>query len=239
MTKHRGFNTGTGTKGSFVRMIFTVTSTLLIVADDYGYSPAYDTGILEAAGAGAIDAAGAMVTREADPAPLLATGIEVGLHLELDRAPLDEQLGRFERRFGRQPAYLDGHHHCHADRGRRALSVARLGARLSIPVRSVSPRHRRLLRCLGAPTPDRLIGRLGETEPALPDEIRDWLEHGSAPQGVTEWMVHPGRTDPQRGSSYDRGRAADLELLLELGDRERWANRGIQRGGPAEALAGR
>ena len=214
------------------------TARLLIVADDYGYARSYDRGILEAAAAGTIDAAGAMVTREPDPGRLLATGVEIGLHLELERAPLEQQLELFETAFGGPPAYLDGHHHCHAERGRRALSVARLGARRKIAVRSVDARHRRLLRCLGAPTADRLVGRLGEDEPPLPGAIEGWLERGEAPGGATEWMVHPGIPDSGRASSYDHGRAEDLALLLKLGDRERWRLRGIERGGPAEVLVG-
>jgi predicted glycoside hydrolase/deacetylase ChbG (UPF0249 family) len=211
---------------------------LLIVADDYGYAPAYDAGIIEAARAGGIDGAGAMVTRAPDPAALLATGIEVGLHLELERASLEEQLASFQALFGRPPAYLDGHHHCHAEAGRRALSVARLGARLGIPVRSVNPRHRRLLRCLGAPTADRLVGRLGQEEPPLPELLERWLATGEGPEGVTEWMVHPGVPDAATGSGYDSGRGEDLALLLELGDRKRWNRRGIARGAPGEVLGG-
>src|SRR5687768_9586395 len=104
-----------------------------------------------------------MVTREADPAPLLATRIEVGLHLELEEMPgapagtamgpverraalaaLRGQLDRFEEVFERPPAYLDGHHHCHAREG-FAPDVARIAAARNMPVRSVSARHRRLL----------------------------------------------------------------------------------------------
>lgn len=211
---------------------------LLIVADDYGYAPAYDAGIVEAARAGALDGAGAMVTRAPDPGALLATGIEVGLHLELGRASLEDQLARFRTLFGRPPAYLDGHHHCHAEAGRRALSVARLGARLRIPVRSVSARHRRLLRCLGAPTADRLVGRLSQDAPPVPEPLERWLATGEGPEGVTEWMVHPGVPDAATGSGYDRGRGEDLALLLELGDRESWRRRGIARGAPGAVLGG-
>ena len=207
---------------------------LLIVADDYGYAPAYDTGIVEAAAAGAVDAVGAMVLREPDPGPLLETGVEVGLHLELDRAPLEQQLELFERSFGHPPAYLDGHRHGHAIPGKTALAVARLGAQRRLPVRSVSPRHRRLLRCLGAPTADRLLGRLEESEPAMPAELARWLGAGEAPPGVTEWMVHPGNPDATSGSAYDRGRGEDLALLLELGDRRRWRARGVARAAPGE-----
>jgi predicted glycoside hydrolase/deacetylase ChbG (UPF0249 family) len=198
--------------------------TLIIVADDYGYAPSYDEGILQAARAGAVDAVSAMVLRDPEAEPLLATGVEVGLHLEpLSAAPLARQLERFTQLFGRPPSHLDGHHNCHAARGRTALSVARLGRRLGARVRSVSPRHRRLLRRLGVRTPDRLVGRLTEDESAMPEEIARWLE-GSPPGGVTEWVVHPGRSDARTGSRYDRGREEDLRLVLRLADVERLAS---------------
>jgi chitin disaccharide deacetylase len=190
---------------------------LLITADDYGYAPSYDAGIAEAARAGAIDAVSAMVTRYApDPEALGESGVEVGLHLELEAASLGDQLQRFEAAFDRPPAYLDGHHHCHA-RGARAVAVADLARERGLPVRSVDARHRRLLRCKGVATPDRLVGRLSPAEPALPGEIAD-LCRGDGPDGVTEWMTHPGRGDPSAGSSYDAAREEDLRLLLSLRD---------------------
>jgi len=205
----------------------------VITADDYGYRPAYDEGILEAVRAGAVDAVSAMVTREVRPAPLLEARVEVGLHLELERMPaagaagpaerrealaaLRAQLERFERLFGRAPAYLDGHHHCHAREG-LAPDVARTAAARNLPVRSVGARHRRLLRGVGVPTPDRLVGRTEESEPPLPEEIARVLDGGEAPAGVTEWMVHPGHRDPQGTSSFDAAREQDLELVVDLAD---------------------
>ena len=187
-------------------------SFLIVAADDYGYAPGYDRGILEAADRGAIDCASAMVGHRCDPEPLLATGIEIGIHLEPPGDDLREQLDAFERLFGRPPAYLDGHHHCHA-RPERAERVARLAAEQRLPVRSVDGRHRALLRDLGVATPDRLVGRLDPSEPALPT-----LLEGDAPlpDGVTEWMVHPGHRDPRAGSSYDAAREEDLRLVGRL-----------------------
>jgi chitin disaccharide deacetylase len=222
---------------------------LIVTADDWGYAASYDEGIVEAATAGAVDAVSAMVTREArDPGPLLATGVEVGLHVELDipqgrageeereraGAELRRQLERFEELFGRPAAYLDGHHHVHAAPGLGAL-IAGVARERRLPVRSVDPRHRRLLRCQGVPTPDRLIGRVQPREPALPVELG---EGGELPQGVTEWMTHPGRPEGKRAgsSSYDRERDVDLRLLLGLGDRDAWRARGIKRRAHAEAL---
>src|SRR5690349_2391693 len=100
---------------------------LIITADDYGYSPLYDEGIVEAATARAVDSVSVMVKRrplEADP--LLAAGVELGLHLELAEGELaagdalrelERQLDAFEEALGRPPAYLDGHRHCHARTG--------------------------------------------------------------------------------------------------------------------------
>jgi predicted glycoside hydrolase/deacetylase ChbG (UPF0249 family) len=203
---------------------------LLITADDYGYADRYDAGILEAARAGAIDAVSAFATRAAVGAEgLLATGIEVGLHLDLGWAceaaratdaerreaarRFAEQIAGFTQQFGRPPAYLDGHHHCHARPGLGTV-VADLALGHGLPVRSISPRHRRLLRCRGVATPDLLVGRLEQTAAPLPDELTAGGVARMRDDLVVEWMVHPGHPDPTSGSAYDSGRAEDLELLL-------------------------
>jgi predicted glycoside hydrolase/deacetylase ChbG (UPF0249 family) len=194
-----------------------VPGELTIVADDFGMSAAYDRGMLEAAAAGAIDAASVMVTRDpARLADLLDTGIDVGLHLEgngpeelLDEAQLADQLAAFERLTGRPPDHFDGHHHCHAQDG-VASAVADAAVRLGIPVRSVDDEHRSLLRVHGATTPDLLVGRYEEDEPVIPAELAE-LRRGV---DTIEWMVHPGYPDPATGSSYDAGREEDLRALL-------------------------
>ena len=82
---------------------------LVITADDYGYWPSYNQGILEAIEMGAIDCVSAMVDREyCEPEPLLETGVEIGLHIEFEarwgprsgapaRTSLRVQLDRFGR----------------------------------------------------------------------------------------------------------------------------------------------
>src|SRR5262245_47245189 len=58
---------------------------LVISADDYGYWPSYNEGILAAVEAGAIDSVSVMTERKyCDPAPLLELGVEVGLHIEFE-----------------------------------------------------------------------------------------------------------------------------------------------------------
>jgi predicted glycoside hydrolase/deacetylase ChbG (UPF0249 family) len=206
-------------------------ATLIITADDYGYSPRYDDGIVEAATARAVDSVSVMVKRgPLNLDPLVSTGVELGLHLELAEGDpvgagqaeaalreLERQLEAFEAVLGSPPAYLDGHQHCHARPG-LAEALGREAAHRGLPVRSIDADHRRILRDVGAVTPDRLIGRYSE-EPdgALPAELMPVVEEeGELPQGVTEWMVHPGHPDPESGSGYDQAREEDLDLLLSL-----------------------
>ncbi len=205
-------------------------ATLIITADDYGYRRSYDEGIVEAAAAAAIDAVSAFATRGALGAgPLIETGVEIGLHLDLgadataprarpaDRAAaaraLRDQFAAFTQAYGREPAYIDGHHHGHARDG-LGVVVSDFAVEAGLPVRSINPRHRRLLRCRGAATNDLLIGRLSEDQPVLPPELGSWGEQDLVTDAVVEWMVHPGRPDPSSESSYDAGRGEDLRLLL-------------------------
>lgn len=219
---------------------------LVINADDYGYWPSYNLGILEAVEEGMVDAVSAMVDREhCDPEPLLASGVEIGLHLEFEgrwgarsahpaRQSLRVQLERFTDLFGRWPTYLDGHHHCHA-RPELATPVMEMAQQLDLPVRSVSRDHRQWLRERGIPTEDHLIGRTESSQPAQPEELT------ALQPGVTEWIVHPGHSDPESGSSYDRARQEDLNLLTKLAlrarfDRPVWGE--AVRASHAEALQG-
>jgi predicted glycoside hydrolase/deacetylase ChbG (UPF0249 family) len=199
---------------------------LIVTADDWGYSARYNAGIEEALGAGAVDAVSVMVLRPAcDPGPLLERGVEAGLHLEIPESAAHRemleaprrQVDAFARIFGRPPEYIDGHRHCHAK-----LPVATVtedvALELRVPVRAVGEDHRFRLQERGIPSADRVIGRLDEHEPVMPRVLADALEEGALPWGLTEWMVHPGRNDPESGSGYDRGREEDLALLLGLAE---------------------
>jgi predicted glycoside hydrolase/deacetylase ChbG (UPF0249 family) len=200
---------------------------LVITADDYGYWPSYNQGILETIEMGAVDCVSAMVEREhCDPEPLLDSGAEIGLHIEFEgrwgarsgapaRTSLRVQLERFGDLFGRWPAFLSGHKHCHA-RPELATPVFQTAQQIGAPVRSVNPDHRQWLRERGIDTPDLLIGRTESKEPAEPPEVRN------PPDGITEWMIHPGHADAESGSSYDRARHEDLALLQKIMLRARY-----------------
>ncbi len=219
---------------------------LIITADDYGYWPSYNEGILAAVAAGAVDSVSALVERpHCDPEPLLESGVEVGLHIEFEgrwgprsgapaRTSLRVQVERFVDLFRRWPSYLDGHKHCHAS-PELATPVLQLAQQIKVPVRSVSANHRQWLRERGVPTPDLLLGRTQTNEPAEPAELR------ALPAGVTEWVTHPGYPDPESGSGYDLARREDLDTLLRVRVRERfdtpiWGT-DVERGTHARAFA--
>jgi predicted glycoside hydrolase/deacetylase ChbG (UPF0249 family) len=194
---------------------------LVITADDWGYWPSYNEGILEAIQMGAIDSVSAMVDREyCEADPLLESGVEIGLHIEFEgrwgprsgapaRTSLRVQLERFGDIFGRWPAFLNGHHHCHA-RPELATPVFQMAQQIAAPVRSVNPDHRQWLRERGIDTPDLLIGRTESKQPAEPQELRN------LGAGVTEWVTHPGHPDKESGSNYDKARQEDLALLQKV-----------------------
>ena len=200
---------------------------LIITADDYGYWPSYNEGILAAIEAGALDSVSVMVDRDhCDPAPLLESGVEVGLHIEFEgrwgprsgapaRSSLRVQLDRFVDLFHRWPAFLNGHHHCHA-RPELATPVLQSAEQMGVPVRSVNRDHRQWLRERGIATPDLLLGRMRSNEPVGPPELRD------LPVGVTEWFTHPGYPDPESGSEYDLARREDLDVILRTRVRQRF-----------------
>ena len=199
----------------------------MITADDYGYWPSYNEGILAAIEAGAVDAVSVMTEREhCEPEPLLEAGVEVGLHIEFEgrhgarsgapaKTSLRVQLDRFTDLFGRWPAFLDGHHHCHA-RPEMASPVLELAQLIRIPVRSINRDHRQWLSERRIDTPDLLIGRMQSSEPAEPSELRE------LPPGVTEWAVHPGYPDSESGSSYDIARREDLDMITRAQVRARF-----------------
>lgn len=199
---------------------------LIITADDYGYSPRYDEGIVEAARAGAIDAVSVMVARHGpDPGPLLAAEVEIGLHFEpvrsvgrdeglrrgrgartAAREELLDQLERFQELVGRPPEHLDGHRHCHA-RGPVAVAMADVAHERGLPVRSVDARHRRLLRCKGVATAGRLVGRMSEDAPVVPSLVAGAL------RGEGMWGERAGGVGT--GSGDRVGAEAGAEGVVE------------------------
>ncbi|MBA3432474.1 MAG: ChbG/HpnK family deacetylase [Actinobacteria bacterium] len=186
-------------------------TTLIVNADDFGYSEGVNRGILEAHEHGIVTSASLMSSRRA---ALQAAAyarhhdeLDLGLHVDLRRwrvrwrpwstgserrlvaavtRDVAEQLDRFRRLVGRDPTHLDSHHHRHRIESLRPVftSVAR---ELDIPLRQF----------------DSLIGFRGDfygqadgrpnPEAITPRALVELLE--DLPSGVTELCSHPGYTD--------------------------------------------
>src|SRR5512138_1153512 len=119
---------------------------LVVNADDLGYDPEIDRGILEAHATGLVTSATAMVETpfaagalRAAP-PSLAVGLHVVLAPDLGRAEaaaaLRRQLARFEALRGAPPTHLDSHKHAHAS-APVLTAVLRIARERALPVRAI------------------------------------------------------------------------------------------------------
>ena len=171
---------------------------LVITADDYGYWPSYNQGILEAIEMGAIDSVSAMVEREyCEPEPLLESGVEIGLHIEFEgrwgprsgapaRTSLRVQLERFGDLFGRWPSFLNGH-----TTATPARSWRRPVFQMAQQIERPGP--------LGQPGPPAVAARARHRHARPADRAHATASSppsrrscAHSPPGVTEWVTHPG-----------------------------------------------
>jgi predicted glycoside hydrolase/deacetylase ChbG (UPF0249 family) len=220
--------------------------TLIVNADDFGRSPAINSGIMRAHEHGIVTSASLMVRwPEAGAAVELArdTDLAVGLHLDLGEweyregewravyevlgsetpdsveRELAAQLERFERLVGRGPTHLDSHQHVHREQPARGV-VLRAGERLGVPVRHVGPK----ITYSGA-----FFGQDGKGNPfpeaITPEALVNLIE--VLPPGITELACHPA-AEAEGDSVYDSERVAEVESLCDPRVRE-----AIERGGIA------
>jgi predicted glycoside hydrolase/deacetylase ChbG (UPF0249 family) len=206
---------------------------LIVNADDFGRSPGINRGVIRTFEEGIVTSATMMVRwpAAAEAADYCRrSALSVGLHLDLGeweyrdgewhtryelaaaRTPdavaeeIERQLERFERLTGRPPTHLDSHQHIHYGRPVRS-ELRRVGERLGVPVRDVTPGiahsgafHGQDGR--GAPLPDAI------TVEALVRTIE------TLPAGITELGCHPA-TDYDHDSSYDRERLQEATTLCD------------------------
>lgn len=185
---------------------------LIITADDYGMSPHFNHGILEAARAGFVTGISVMIKRKyIRSKELLRTGLPLGLHLELrDDSPYKEiadQVTRFKKRFGKLPAYLDGHRHKHITE-RNILRVARAAKHFGLPVRSRLPEDRAILKDISIPTPGNFVSWHPTRLPILKERIRQAKNFS-----ISELVVHPGYHDKRCSYRYNDEREQELGFL--------------------------
>jgi predicted glycoside hydrolase/deacetylase ChbG (UPF0249 family) len=193
---------------------------LVVNADDLGYDPEIDRGILEAHASGLVTSATAMVETPFAAAALRAAPgtLGLGLHAVLDPAlsreaaetALLRQLERFEALRGAPPDHLDSHRHAH-----QAPAIleafAAVAARRGLPVRALDAAMRSTLRARGVATTDHFLGDAA-LRPAWTEE-RLVAALLTLPEGATELMAHPGFAPSHARTSFGREREVELAAL--------------------------
>lgn len=209
---------------------------LVVNADDLGYDPEIDRGILEAHARGLVTSATAMVDTPFAAGALRAApaSLGLGLHAVLDpgsspgeaAASLRRQLDRFAALRGAPPTHLDGHKHAHlAPRIRDA--VLEVAAEHRLAVRAIDAASRAAIRARGLFAVDLFLGdaarRPAWTPEALEEALRglaraaDGAGSGSPP--TAELMAHPGHAPSHARTSFGAEREVELAALVSPGAR--------------------
>jgi predicted glycoside hydrolase/deacetylase ChbG (UPF0249 family) len=217
---------------------------LIVNADDLGYDPEIDRGILEAHRGGIVTSATAMVETPFAAAALRGAprSLGVGLHAVVDpalgrggaEAVLRRQLARFEELRGAPPTHLDSHKHAHA-RPEILAAFAAVAAERGLPVRAMDEATRAALRGAGVRAADRFLGdaslRPAWTVEALVTSL------GALEEGVTELMAHPGHAPSHARTSFGVEREQELLALCDPRARSALARGGIRLASYADAWA--
>jgi chitin disaccharide deacetylase len=194
---------------------------LVVNADDLGYDPEIDRGILEAHRRGIVTSASAMVDTAHAAAALVSApaSLGVGLHAVLDpdlsaeeaEAEVRRQLGRFEVLRG-TPTHLDSHKHAHAAPAVLA-SLAVVARERGLPVRAVDVAMRAALRARGVRTADHFLGDAALRPCWTPERLLAALT--ALTPGTTELMCHPGHPPSRARTSFGRERQVELAALCD------------------------
>ncbi|MEI6224744.1 MAG: ChbG/HpnK family deacetylase [Deltaproteobacteria bacterium] len=206
----------------------------LLVADDLGYDPAIDAGILEAHRHGVVAAASALVTGPFAMGALerAPRSLAIGLHLDLPRGlgasdaerEIRAQFGRFEEIRGAPPAHVDGHRHVHAEPP-VLEALLRVAGPLGLRVRALDPIMRDRIRAAGARACDAFVGDAG-LRPCWTVE-RLVTAVGALSEGTTEIMLHPGRTPTHVRTSFGAEREIELAAAIDPRVREAFLVAGV------------
>jgi predicted glycoside hydrolase/deacetylase ChbG (UPF0249 family) len=206
---------------------------LIVNADDLGYDPEIDRGILEAHRRGLVTSATVMVdTPHAAAAvgaapPSLGLGVHVVLPPDLAPEAVEAEVLRQAERFaaiaGRRPTHLDSHKHAHALPA-LAGAFARAAARLALPVRAIDGGQRAALRAAGVRTSDAFLGDAALRPCWTPERLAAALR-GLGP-GTSELMCHPGHRPTVARTSFGAEREEELAALCDPAAREALAASG-------------
>jgi predicted glycoside hydrolase/deacetylase ChbG (UPF0249 family) len=202
--------------------------TLLIVnADDLGYDPEIDRGILEAHAHGIVTAASVMVDtpfaeRALGEAP---ASLDLGLHVvvpaDAAQSRVEEEIARQLARFaslrGTRPTHLDSHRHVHASPGvEEAFATA--AARERLPLRAIDGSMRERLRGRGAATTSAFLGDAGVFPYWTPERLLAAV--AALPAGSVELMCHPGYAPSHARTRFGREREVERAALCAPAVRE-------------------
>ena len=217
---------------------------LVVNADDLGYDPEIDRGILEAHRRGIVTSASAMVDTTHAAAALASApaSLGVGLHAVLApdlsaeeaEAEVRRQLGRFEALRG-NPTHLDTHKHAHAAPAVLA-GLAAVARERGLPVRAVDAAMRAALRARGVRTADHFLGDATLRPCWTPERLLAALAE-LAP-GTTELMCHPGHPPSSAPTSFGREREVELAALCDPRARQAVEARGARLAGFGGAALG-
>jgi predicted glycoside hydrolase/deacetylase ChbG (UPF0249 family) len=206
----------------------------LLVADDLGYDPAIDAGILEAHRDGVVAAASALVTGPYAEGALSGAprSLPVGLHLDLPKGldgpeaerVIRAQLRRFEEIRGAPPGHVDGHRHVHAEPA-VLDALLRVAGPLRLRVRALDPAMRDRIRAAGARACDAFAGDAA-LRPCWTAE-RLAAAAGALPAGTTEIMLHPGRKPTHVRTSFGAEREVELAAAIDPRVREAFRSAGV------------
>jgi len=203
---------------------------LIINADDLGYDPAINRGIVEAMRKGAVTSATLMVNlpHSAEGAAL-ASGLAVGLHLNLARGmPVSPRFpptflvsGALDepRVAALSAEVVEDEALAQLDRAGELLGrspgvlegLTRAASRRGIPVRALDAAMRTTLRARGVRTTDHFVGEAGAEPYWTAARFSEAL--AALEPGTTEWMCHPGHLPSHVKSGYAAQRVVELETL--------------------------
>ncbi len=195
---------------------------LIVNADDLGYDPEIDRGILEAHARGIVTSATAMVESPFAAAALRSApaSLGVGLHLVLDPAlprgaaadAVRRQLDRFLSLRGAAPTHLDSHKHAHAS-PEILVAVAAVAAEARLPVRAIDAAMRGALRARGVATADAFLGDASLRPCWTPERLRAAV--AGVGEGTTELMAHPGYAPARVRTLFGAEREVELAALCD------------------------
>jgi chitin disaccharide deacetylase len=222
------------------------STSLIVNADDLGYTPGVNRGIFQAHQHGIVTSSSLMVDQpaaeEAAAYARARTELSVGLHVQLQRwrvprlswrssrtgqrrlqaqAALDlrRQLERFRGLMGSDPTHLDSHQHRHRVEALQPLFME-LANELGVPLRQFDSRVRFCGDFYG-----QIDGGRPNPSAIAPEALVELFE--DLPAGVTELCTHPGYAEDLK-TTYRLERAREVATLCDPSVREAIRTSGIR-----------